>query len=331
MLTIDKMITHIMDPSKDDLILSDSCMICSDEITEMLEHKISRLFTSPQKKTGNIQTRNELLELLTGFKQEELSFVSFTQKLAGYIYEEKRKYAQYNACDMLFIQLTYEGQHYLVTLDNSHTIGYTHQLHQTADTTTITIDSCITLSPSMLKRDAAFIVCMSDFEVSTIEAKIEIEAKKRCFYNDIIFHLDAPASYRDAIHTMNKVCDNLIDEYQLAGVNVKGKMKQVIKEQLEQERSLKPEVIADAVFEAQPLAKKRFTQELKEEGIERAIPMEHVKQNKADRVQRIKTDKGIELIIPIDFMQTTDYVEIINEEEGMISIRLKNIHRITSK
>ena len=65
--------------------------------------------------------------------------------------------------------------------------------------------------------------------------------------------------------------------------------------------------------------------------MEKAVAIEHVKQRKAEQVQRIKTDKGIELIIPIDYMKTTDYVEIINEEEGRISIRLKNINRIISK
>ena len=331
MLTIDKVITHIMEPSSDRLILSDACMSLSDEVNDMLEHKISRLFTSPQKKTGRIQEKEELTALLQEWKNQEISFIELSHRLTTHIFHAKRKYAQYHSGDMLMAELVYEGQHYIVGLDNSHSIAYTHQLSQTGDTTAVTIENCITLSPSMLKKDAAFFICVSDLEVSTIETKVEIEAKKCCFYNDVIFHLNAPASYREAIHTMNKVCDDLIDEYQLESVDVKGKMKQVIKEQLEQEEPLKPEEIAAMVFEAQPLAKKRFTQELKEEGIEAAIPIEHVKVNKADRVQRIKTDKGIELIIPIDFMQTTDYVEIINEEEGMISIRLKNIHRITSK
>jgi len=64
MLTIDKLITHIMEPSSDRLILSDTCMSLSDEVNDMLEHKISRLFTSPQKKTGRIQEKEELIQLL---------------------------------------------------------------------------------------------------------------------------------------------------------------------------------------------------------------------------------------------------------------------------
>lgn len=331
MVTIEKMTIHIMEPSSDHLILSDLCMTAKEDIADMLQRKVSRLFTSPKKKTGKMKEKNELLELLMRLKQNELSFEEFSKAFTSHLFALKRKYAQYHSVDMMIMMIMYENQRYIVGLENNHTPAYTHQLHPSADATLITVEPCMTLSSSMLKKDAAFIVCLSDFEISTIEEKIEIEAQKRCFYNDIVFHLDAPASYQDAIHTMTKVCDSIIDEYQLESVDVKGKMKQAIKEHMEQEQPILPEQIADVVFETQPLAKKRFTQELKDEGIEQAIAVEHVKQKKADQVQRIKTDKGIELIIPIDYMKTTDYVEIVNEQEGMISIRLKNIHRITSK
>lgn len=331
MLTIEKMIAHMMDPSKDSLILSDTCMDCDEALKDMLEHKITRLFTSRQKKTGMMQKQAELLELLTKLKQQQLSFADFSGQLVSYIYQKKRQYAQYDPSDFIVMMIVYEEQRYLLGLDNSYSKGYTHKLYQVGDAVEITIEQCPTLSASLVKKDAAFLICLSDFEVSTIETKVEIEGTKRCFYNDIIFHADAPASYHDAIQTINRVCDDLIREYELPPVDVKGKMKQVIKEHVEQEQPLVPDQIAEAVFDARPLVQKRFSEQLKDRGIEKAVSIENVKQNKAERVQRIKTDKGIELIIPIDYMKTTEYVEIVNEDEGTISIRLKNINRIISK
>lgn len=331
MLTIEKMIMHSMDPATDTLLLSDRCMTCEETVAEMLEHKVNKLFTSSRKKCGRIQGQEAIRNLLTDFQQKEMTFETFSQQLCTYIYQNKRKYALYDQSNLIFMIAVYENQRYLIGLDNSIMKGYTHKLHQEGDHIEFTIELCSVLSQSMLKKDAAFLICISDFEVTVIENKVEIETVKHCFYNDMIFHLDAPVSYHDAIHTMNKVCDELISAYDLPPVEVKGKMKQVIKEHVEREQPLQPEMIAEAVFEERPLVQKRFSDQLKNEGMEKAVAIEHVKQNKAERVQRIKTDKGIELIIPIDFMKTTDYVEIVNEEAGMISIRLKNIQRITSK
>ncbi len=331
MLTIEKMITHMMDPSTDSFICSDVCTECEEATVKMLEQKAAKLFHSQKRKTGKMQESNELLELLVSLKQKQLSFAAFSKQLCTFIYKKKRQYAQYDPCDFIVMLIVHEQQRYILGMENSYVSGYMHQLNTSETETEISIRQASMISASLIKKDAAFLVCLSDFEVSTIEHQIEIETEKRCFYNDLIFHLDAPVSYHDALSAINKVCDNLIEEYELPAFDVKGKMKQVIKEHVEREEALLPQQLAEAVFETQPLVQKRFTQELKDQGMEKAVAIEHVKQRKAEQVQRIKTDKGIELIIPIDYMKTTDYVEIINEEEGRISIRLKNINRIISK
>ena len=65
--------------------------------------------------------------------------------------------------------------------------------------------------------------------------------------------------------------------------------------------------------------------------VEKPIEVEYVKPARSDKVQKIKTDKGIEIIIPVDYMNSRDFVEFKNQPDGTISIQLKNITRITSK
>ncbi len=70
---------------------------------------------------------------------------------------------------------------------------------------------------------------------------------------------------------------------------------------------------------------------MKEKGMDRPILTEYVKPTKAEKVTKIKTDKGIEVIIPINYMDSTEYVEFQTLEDGTLMIHLKNINRITSK
>ena len=74
-----------------------------------------------------------------------------------------------------------------------------------------------------------------------------------------------------------------------------------------------------------------FREELRKQGVEKPIEVEYVKPARSDKVQKIKTDKGIEIIIPVDYMNSRDFVEFKNQPDGTISIQLKNITRITSK
>ena len=61
------------------------------------------------------------------------------------------------------------------------------------------------------------------------------------------------------------------------------------------------------------------------------VDVEYVKPRRSERVQKIKTDNGIEIIIPVDYMNSKDYVEFVTQSDGTISIQLKNITNITSK
>lgn len=327
MLIIEKMITHILDPSTDTLLLSETCVECEEACTKLLTHKMMQAFTSSQKKTGRIQGAHAIKQFIDQYKQQTITFEDFSRKLATEIFQAKRSYALYDASDFILCRAVYEDNSYLIGLDNSYTKALTHEIRQ--GNAGIVLQAAI--ASSALKKDSIFMISLADDQISTMEHQVEIEAQKHYFYNDKIFHCDAPAPYRDAVQTMNRVCDELIKEHDLQEVDLKGKMKQTIKQHVESNQALEAAEIADTLFQTQPLLKQRFTQALKDAGIDDRIAVAHVKSGKAERVQRIKTDKGIELIIPVDYMKTTEYVEFVTDEAGIISIRLKNINRIISK
>ena len=46
---------------------------------------------------------------------------------------------------------------------------------------------------------------------------------------------------------------------------------------------------------------------------------------------KLKTDTGIELTIPTDYFDNTEYVEFNNNEDGTLSITLKHISNIVNR
>ena len=127
---------------------------------------------------------------------------------------------------------------------------------------------------------------------------------------------------------MSKASEAVSEKYDLDEVEIVPKMKSMLVDSASMQQSLSVDDVAQVLFSS-PLAQADFKEEIKKQGIPEKIEMEYVKP--AEKVQKIKTDKGIEIIIPVDYMNSKEYVEFRNHPDGTISIQLKNITHITSK
>ena len=89
--------------------------------------------------------------------------------------------------------------------------------------------------------------------------------------------------------------------------------------------------IESRVFSDNEQAKEVFREKLKEEDISvNPVPVSKKTERALCRKQRIITDNGIELLVPVDYLKNEQYVEYLQDEEGNISIILKSIKNITA-
>lgn len=329
---IEKLIVHMMDPSSNILIRADQEMEAEETCLEMLEQKITKAFTSVQQTKGNLQKDHQIAKWIASYQNKDVTFVELSNRIAQDIFEKKCKAGQFQPSDLLLAEVLYQERRYLVGVDNAHIEGWMHQTNQSDAMTKNEILKCATLiSSNLLKKDRAFLLEYSDLTLSCIESTIEIEAETCCFYRDVVFESQSTPSYQEVRKAMNKAVEATIKEYDLEPVKVLPKMKQMINDTLVAKEEIKAADVASIVFGDQPLAKQHFEMRMKEKGMDQPVITEHVKPSKAEKVTKIKTDKGIEVIIPVDYMDSTDYVEFQTLEDGTWMIHLKNINRITSK
>ncbi len=52
---------------------------------------------------------------------------------------------------------------------------------------------------------------------------------------------------------------------------------------------------------------------------------------RANKSHKIRTDTGIEIIVPSDFFNNSEYIEFISNEDGTISINIKNVGKIINR
>ncbi len=76
----------------------------------------------------------------------------------------------------------------------------------------------------------------------------------------------------------------------------------------------------------------RRAAELPEDQLPERVPVERANVERAAvRNHKIRTDTGIEITFPAEMLRNTEYVQFVNEPNGLISIELKNIGSIENR
>ncbi len=89
--------------------------------------------------------------------------------------------------------------------------------------------------------------------------------------------------------------------------------------------------IEEAVFADNEQASEVYREKLSQERIEREpMPVSKKTERSFCKKQKIVTDNGIELLVPVEYLKNADYVEYLQDEEGNITIILKDIHAINA-
>jgi hypothetical protein len=91
------------------------------------------------------------------------------------------------------------------------------------------------------------------------------------------------------------------------------------------------QAIGKEVFKDNPSMLADFKESIQEQGFEKPVKMNQESTLKKMCKHKLKTDTGIELTIPTDYMDDIEYVEFNNNENGTLSITLKHISNIVSR
>ena len=85
------------------------------------------------------------------------------------------------------------------------------------------------------------------------------------------------------------------------------------------------------IFRENPAMQADFDQAIRDAGFTEPVRMDQEATLKRVCKHKLKTDTGIELTIPTDYFDNTEYVEFNNHADGTLSITLKHISNIVNR
>lgn len=329
-MEINKLILHIMDTAQNIFVPSDiEIDKMNEEVYPIIESKLKKIFNSQNRKQADF--KDSIIEKwIFEYKTSEIDFQTLSVKIAQYYFEEKRKFNLFQTSDFILAEVKHEDVRYIVGIDNVNFSKLAHLTQSNADKIKNEILLYKTLfSNSIMKEDKIFIVEFSNSNLQLLENPYVFQTNKVYVLQEIL-SCTAKPSYKETITAITECVEKLSNKYHMDEIEVIPALKAAIKDSITEEQKIQSDEIAELLFD-NPIARSEFKDEMKNLGIQECLLVDNIKLGKQEKTQKIKTDNGIEITIPVELMNSKDIVEFVTEADGKISIRLKNIQSISSK
>lgn len=326
-------IVHILDSLVGMPVLSDEPIDMGSNLCDFLKAHIEKVTESDDVKHCQFSEQSEVMELIRGCNME--NFVETSKQLCGKLYGIMNANIDIPAADVAVVVFASEGVDYFGFLKLNYKTSYTHATRQTQEGGNL---NDIILQKAILpslgqKLTEAFIVNLSSGEIMLTEKKYEINGEKKFYFSEMFLECHAPMSQKTKMEIVTRAVEQVNKKYY--GDDDTGRkmeVKKAIYEELEEKGSLAVEEVKEKIFKDSPemqadleekLEKYHMTNEVVEPKSEATI--------KKFQKQHLTTDTGIEITIPMEEYGDPDKVEFITNEDGTISVLIKNIGRLSTK
>lgn len=264
----------------------------------------------------------------------EREFIDLSQQVAEFISNELARADKAQSTDVLVADFDDDGdvRWFAVMLLTSkqafmHEVG-TQDGNRVAN---ITRHYAILPNPSQ-KVQSYCVVRASTMEIGYVDKARKIAGEDRMLIPEGLLQCETGVSGKEAIDTVARVVEEVAEEHGANTAVALAKVKAAVAEKVEDDEELPPWDIVDEVFEDEPVIKDGVRAALTEEKMPERVPVERKQVERAAvRNHKIRTDTGIEISFPAEMGSNSDYIEFVNEPNGLISIELKKISSIENR
>ncbi|WP_312647447.1 nucleoid-associated protein [Aminipila sp.] len=354
-IIIDKAILHILDTSIDAPVLADKLMSFSPQANEFLTTHIARAMEDGDIKKGgfkkggssNVEDTVHMVEpgLATdavastdnfdteGFKSaisnlEPANFIVVSQQLAQNIFDLAVINPGIPAADVLMCHFKYDNGIYFGLLKFNYKQSYIHHFAMVGDEKeTGIVQQNATIANENQKLDEFAFIRLDDFTVMLKEKKYEINGAKEFYLSNRILNVTTDLSPKTKVKIVEKAAEKVIKEYYGDDPLKVSQLKTELKTCVDESSIVEIDRITNSVFDGNFSAQQRYKDEVAQKGISgRAFEVTSEIEKTVARKQKITTDTGIEISLPVDYLENQKKIEFIMNEDGTMSILIKAVN-----
>lgn len=333
MVLIEKAILHILDFNASNAVYSDHELLPEDSTLEFLVKHIEKTMGSHDSKVGVFYDDSQFRKLFDQYIKGEVGFVPFSKSVAKILENALSHAEEMDSADIIISQIRVDEKKKLVVFKcNSHQ-GYVHQVDvdENGKISTGLLNN-FSILPSLTQRvdEYAYI----DFETKEIRVKsrkYHIDGNLILLLPELLLECSPAPSPNETIKQINKVVSKVAETYGQDQVTAAAAVKSYITEELKTADTIDPIEAGKRIFKDSPTMQGEYREALESSGHTAPVKMDQESTMRKLRRHKLSTDTGIELTIPTDYFDNTEYVEFVREEDGSMSIKLKHIQNLKNR
>lgn len=330
-INIRKMIVHILDHSLSIPILSMEEIPSSLEIKDYMNQHILKVINEDALKTCDFdEIDNPFLVILKDYLEERKNFVDFSIDIASALFNIMVHHPLIPACDLAVLHFHLQTEPHLAIMKLNYQSTFTHFTDYESDKNVNTImEHKTTLPGPGQKVSEAVIIRLSDLTVKVLERKHELDGTLDYYLSKHFLACHVRLSSKEQMQIVKTTTDQVAKKFYDDNPEKKAEIKQKLFETLDEHGTINLEAYAAKTFKDEVEVKEVFLEKLEKKGlVEPLVKLEEKTIVRSFEKQRVKTDTGIEIKIPMSLYNDPSAMEFVTGPDGKINIILKNIGKI---
>ncbi len=331
-IIIRRAILHILDSTVGMPVLSDSFLELTPDRNDFLREHIYKVISGDDLKNCVFdEEESEVFRTIRDFSEETMT--ETTKKLSEILYAIMNANPSIPPADVFFVTYQTGAELYLAVLKMNYKDVYMHytSLNETDGNNNDIMKQCCAL-PGNGKLSEAVIISLADHSVRLVEKKAEINGSKVNYLSEVFLQCHAKMSQKTKLELVTKAVEQINNKYFEDDFEKKMEAKSVIHNSYAEQGSLRAEEIGEELYGTVPEIKEEFVEKLEKYKLPKEeIHVKNEKTTKKFEKQFLVTDSGIEINIPMEEYNNRRHVEFITNQDGTISVLIKNVNRIQSR
>ena len=210
--------------------------------------------------------------------------------------------------------------------------AYMHDLFvgETGTENTISRHFAILPNPSQKVQSAAVIDLRSQ-EVLFVDKKRIIAGQETYLIPDGLLQCSSKASTKEIVSTAVQIVEEVAQEYGANPAVATARVKDYITECARDSRDFDIDEMADEVFGDQAAPRESVREYAQERELPQQVSVEKEVVKRVARTQKIRTDTGIEISFPAEYVRSPEFISFTSTADGTYSISLNNITSIENR
>lgn len=303
-------------------------------VRSFVSSHLRRARTSVDNRRAAFSEESAFAGELKGYFFGDREFVDLSQQIAEFFGAELAKADKMESTDVLVADFDDDDdvRWFAVLLMASRT-AFMHEVAREAGEVRNDIAKRYAILPAPSQKVSSYaLVRASSMEAFYVDRKRKIMGEDTLIIPDGLLQCESGVSGKEVIEAVTRIVEEVAEEHGANTAVALAKAKAAVAEKVEVDEEIAPWDIAEDIFEDEPVLKERVEERVREERLPERVAVERAVVERAPvRNHKIRTDTGIEISFPAEMLKDTDYVQFVNEPNGLISIELRNIGSIENR